>query len=247
MLAKQPFDMSDFPLSIWQTGSGTQTNMNVNEVIANRANIELQKIVYPPGETPLLLLRVHPNDHVNKGQSSNDTFPTAMQIAALHKHHKQVMPSLLSLWHYLKQKEDAFEIIKVGRTHTQDATPIRTGQEFSGFRASLEFWILEADRCARNMRFLAQGGTAVGTGMNCEKGFDSKFCQKLNELYMEEICFRTLAECCPNVQKIQIGNFRISYIKILIYHYHTQKYPLTTPKITTQTPKSIQHVLTLFS
>lgn len=212
MLCNDPFDMSDFPLSIWQTGSGTQTNMNVNEVIAIRANKVLEKIVYPPGERPLLLLRVHPNDHVNKGQSSNDTFPTAMQIAALHKHRKEVMPSLLSLWQYLKTKESVFEMIKVGRTHTQDATPIRTGQEFSGFRASLEFWILEADRCAQSLRYLAQGGTAVGTGMNCERGFDSKFCEKLNELCMEEKCFRTLRECCPDVQKVQIGNLCTEYM-----------------------------------
>ena len=123
--------LDNFPLSVWQTGSGTQTNMNVNEVLANRANEILGEI--RGAKT------VHPNDHVNKGQSSNDSFPTAMHISVVLTHVRKLVPSLQAFALALKNKEHAFkDIIKIGRTHTQDATPITLGQEFSGYRSQVE-------------------------------------------------------------------------------------------------------------
>lgn len=156
-----------FPLVIWQTGSGTQSNMNVNEVIAGIANEILTGT--RGGNAP-----VHPNDHVNKGQSSNDSFPTAIHVAvALATHHK-LLPSLAMLTETLRSKSSAWsDIIKIGRTHLQDATPLTLGQEFSGYvaqlianRARIEGTVLH------NVQKLAQGGTAVGTGLNAPKGFD---------------------------------------------------------------------------
>lgn len=156
---------SEFPLTVWQTGSGTQTNMNVNEVIANRAN---ELAGHPRGsKSP-----IHPNDHVNRSQSSNDTFPTAMHIAFAKAISGKLLPSLNTLFNALSEKARLFyPIIKVGRTHLMDAVPIRLGQEFSGYAAQIEHSILAVQTVLNTLLELALGGTAVGTGINCPKGF----------------------------------------------------------------------------
>ena len=165
-----------FPLKVWQTGSGTQTNMNVNEVIANRA-IEIlggKKGTKKP---------VHPNDHVNKSQSTNDVFPTAMHIAIALETKKKLIPSLELLNKELKRKVVKFKnIIKVGRTHLQDATPLSLGQEFSGYQSQLENCIERIKSALNEIYFLAQGGTAVGTGINSKKGFDRKIIQEIKKI-----------------------------------------------------------------
>lgn len=158
-----------FPLVVWQTGSGTQTNMNSNEVISNRA-IELL------GGTMGSKSPVHPNDHVNMGQSSNDTFPTAMHIAAVEQIHHELIPALTYLRDELQKKSEEFsDIIKIGRTHLQDATPLTLGQEFSGYVAQLTNGIARVKATLPHLYQLAQGGTAVGTGLNAKKGFAEKF------------------------------------------------------------------------
>ena len=158
-----------FPLSVWQTGSGTQTNMNSNEVISNRAIEILGGEI--GSKTP-----VHPNDHVNMGQSSNDTFPTAMHIAAAMTINEELLPSLTKLRDALKAKQDEFkDIVKIGRTHLQDATPLTLGQEFSGYVRQMELGIERIEKALPNIYKLAQGGTAVGTGINSIKGFAEKF------------------------------------------------------------------------
>lgn len=163
-------DLDDnFPLVVWQTGSGTQSNMNANEVIANKA-IEILGGVVGSKEP------VHPNDHVNRAQSSNDTFPTAMHIATATMAHDVLLPGLKKLHDELKKKEKKFaKIIKIGRTHTQDATPLTLGQEFGGYRYQVEQGIKRVEAALKNIYPLAQGGTAVGTGLNTLKGFDKKF------------------------------------------------------------------------
>lgn len=167
---------SHFPLSVWQTGSGTQSNMNVNEVIANRANILLGGEL--GSKAP-----VHPNDHVNMSQSSNDSFPTAMHIATTLQTRAHLLPSLHALTVSLKEKEKEFsEIIKIGRTHTQDATPLTLGQEFSGYRAALEADYQRIETTLTDVQILAQGGTAVGTGLNAPRGFDVAFAQTISSL-----------------------------------------------------------------
>ena len=158
-----------FPLVVWQTGSGTQTNMNLNEVIANRANELL-------GGKLGAKQPVHPNDHVNMSQSSNDSFPTAMHIAAATRILGDLIPALEKLLHALRQKEKAFaEIVKIGRTHTQDATPLTLGQEFSGYAAQVESGIARLRTAVRDLYPLAQGGTAVGTGLNSKPRFARTF------------------------------------------------------------------------
>jgi fumarate hydratase, class II len=155
-----------FPLSVWQTGSGTQSNMNANEVIANRS-IELlggEKGSKKP---------VHPNDHVNMSQSSNDTYPTAMHIAAVEEIVHRLLPALQMLRDALNEKAEAWkDIVKIGRTHTQDATPLTLGQEFSGYTQQVENGIARIESTLPMLMQLAQGGTAVGTGLNAPKGFD---------------------------------------------------------------------------
>src|SRR5690606_18703161 len=152
-----------FPLVIWQTGSGTQTNMNTNEVISNR-DIELL------GGELGSKKPVHPNDHVNMSQSSNDTFPTAMHIATATETVNRLFPALDHITNALREKENAFShIIKIGRTHTQDATPLTLGQEFSGYRAALEYSRHRIEDALSDIYLLAQGGTAVGTGLNSPK------------------------------------------------------------------------------
>ncbi|HDR29394.1 class II fumarate hydratase [Rhodovulum sp.] len=154
-----------FPLVVWQTGSGTQSNMNANEVISNRA-IELLGGVIGSKDP------VHPNDHVNMGQSSNDTFPTAMHIAAAMTARDVLLPGLRRLLDGLERKSDEFhDIIKIGRTHTQDATPLTLGQEFSGYAQQIRQGIARIEMALPGIHELAQGGTAVGTGLNTKKGW----------------------------------------------------------------------------
>jgi fumarate hydratase class II len=165
-----------FPLKVWQTGSGTQTNMNVNEVISNRA-IEILR-GKKGSKKP-----VHPNDHVNKSQSTNDVFPTAMHIAIVLETKNKLLPSLDLLNRELKKKVSQFKnIIKLGRTHLQDATPLSLGQEFSGYQSQLEDCIFRIKNALNEIYFLAQGGTAVGTGMNSKKGFDKKIIQEIKKI-----------------------------------------------------------------
>ncbi len=162
-----------FPLVVWQTGSGTQSNMNVNEVISNHANEALGS---PRGsKTP-----IHPNDHVNRGQSSNDSFPTAMHIAAAVELNTTLLPALARLRDALDAKRAAFDsIIKIGRTHLQDATPVTLGQEFSGYVAMIANAQTRIKLTLPGLYQLAQGGTAVGTGLNSKKGFDTAFAAKI--------------------------------------------------------------------
>ncbi|MFL6826930.1 MAG: class II fumarate hydratase, partial [Bradyrhizobium sp.] len=158
-----------FPLVVWQTGSGTQTNMNLNEVIANRANELL-------GGKLGAKQPVHPNDHVNMSQSSNDSFPTAMHIAAATHITANLLPALSELHRALRKKEKAFAgIVKIGRTHTQDATPLTLGQEFSGYAAQVESGIKRLKVAIDELYPLAQGGTAVGTGLNSKPKFAKAF------------------------------------------------------------------------
>ncbi len=165
-----------FPLSVWQTGSGTQTNMNANEVIAGRANEILAGKI--GGKSP-----IHPNDHVNMGQSSNDSFPTVMHVAAAEQAHHELIPSLEQLHKALdgKAKEYA-SIVKNGRTHLQDATPLTLGQEFSGYAAQIKYGIARVKDTMPRLLQLAQGGTAVGTGINARIGFAEKFAAKIAEI-----------------------------------------------------------------
>ena len=159
---------NNFPLKVWQTGSGTQTNMNVNEVISNRA-IEML------GGKKGSKFPVHPNDHVNKSQSTNDVFPTAMHIAISFETISKLLPSLNLLNVELKKKVSKFKkIVKIGRTHLQDATPLTLGQEFSGYQSQIEDGIIRIKDSLKEIYFLAQGGTAVGTGINTKKNFDKK-------------------------------------------------------------------------
>ncbi len=162
-----------FPLVVWQTGSGTQSNMNANEVIANRA-IEILGGELGSKEP------VHPNDHVNRSQSSNDTFPTAMHIAAAEEIHHRLLPALHALRNALNDKRHAFRaIIKIGRTHLQDATPLTLGQEFSGYVAQLEMGIGRVNEAIAHLWPLAQGGTAVGTGLNAPAAFAETFAEEV--------------------------------------------------------------------
>ncbi|MGH6945343.1 MAG: class II fumarate hydratase, partial [Geminicoccaceae bacterium] len=165
-----------FPLVVWQTGSGTQSNMNVNEVIANRAN---EMLGAPLGaKSP-----VHPNDHVNRSQSSNDSFPTAMHIAAVEEIHQRLLPALEHLHAALATKSKAFEnIIKIGRTHLQDATPLTLGQEFSGYAWQIGNGIERVRQCLPRLYQLAQGGTAVGTGLNAPLGFAERFAEEVAKI-----------------------------------------------------------------
>ena len=165
-----------FPLVVWQTGSGTQTNMNLNEVIANRANELLGGEL--GSKKP-----VHPNDHVNMSQSSNDSFPTAMHIAAAQGIALDLIPALTILLKALRKKEKAFaRIVKIGRTHTQDATPLTLGQEFSGYAAQVESGIARLHSAVKELFPLAQGGTAVGTGLNSKPEFANAFARHVAEI-----------------------------------------------------------------
>ncbi len=168
--------IKEFPLSLWQTGSGTQTNMNANEVISNYSIRKLNGIV--GSKKP-----VHPNDHVNLSQSSNDTFPTVMHIACSSIIEQKLLKSLDNLLKELGNKSKKFnKIIKIGRTHTQDATPITLGQEFSGYYEQIKKNKKRITDANKELKFLVQGGTAVGTGINAPKNFDKIFCQNLSKI-----------------------------------------------------------------
>jgi fumarate hydratase class II len=167
---------SHFPLKVWQTGSGTQTNMNVNEVISNRA---IEMLGGKMGsKTP-----VHPNDHVNASQSSNDSFPTAMHIAAVAEIDGALIPALVHLQRALAAKSRRFaRVMKIGRTHLQDATPVTLGQEFSGYAQQVANGVARLRVALQPLYFVAQGGTAVGTGLNAPRGFDRGFARELSRL-----------------------------------------------------------------
>jgi len=165
-----------FPLVIWQTGSGTQSNMNANEVIAGRANEILTG--KRGGKSP-----VHPNDHVNMGQSSNDSFPTALHVAAARAVHQRLMPALQTLHRRLAAQAEAWDpVVKIGRTHLQDATPLTLGQEFSGYAAQIEMGTARVQAVLPRLHLLAQGGTAVGTGLNAPRGFAHAFATEIAKL-----------------------------------------------------------------
>ena len=166
----------EFPLVVWQTGSGTQSNMNMNEVLSNLANERL-------GDKRGSKKPVHPNDHVNQGQSSNDVFPSAMHIATAREIEDRLLPALRHLHKALKQKAEEFkDIVKIGRTHLQDATPVTLGQEFSGYAMQIELAIGRVQATLPGLYALAQGGTAVGTGLNAHPEFAERFAKKVTEL-----------------------------------------------------------------
>lgn len=170
------FYENHFPLVVWQTGSGTQTNMNVNEVIASVANEKINGV--KGGKSP-----VHPNDHVNLGQSSNDTFPTAMHVATVLTVYEKLLPTLVRFANELGKKEkEFFDIVKIGRTHTQDATPVTLGQEFSAYKEQVQCSAVFISQAICYLTALAQGGTAVGTGLNCHPKFAEKFAEKITEV-----------------------------------------------------------------
>lgn len=172
----EDFYHNHFPLVVWQTGSGTQTNMNVNEVIASVAN---EKSTGKKGGK----IPVHPNDHVNLGQSSNDTFPTAMHVATVILTYQKLLPALVRFNNELAKKEIQFQkIVKIGRTHTQDATPVTLGQEFSAYRTQISIATMSICQTILPVHCIAQGGTAVGTGLNCHKDFAEKFAENLSKI-----------------------------------------------------------------
>lgn len=161
----------EFPLKVWQTGSGTQSNMNVNEVVAHIANRNYQN------------LNLHPNDHINMSQSSNDTFPTAMNIAAVMEIQERLIPAANNMIDTLRRLEkENQDVIKIGRTHLQDAVPIRFSQEISGWRVMLEENGIMIQKAVQHLRYLAVGGTAVGTGLNCPEGFDEDCIRVISEI-----------------------------------------------------------------
>src|SRR5918995_3512300 len=167
---------AEFPLVVWQTGSGTQSNMNMNEVLAALANERL-------GGERGHKSPVHPNDHVNRGQSSNDSFPTAMHIAAAREIDGRLLPALRHLHRAVDEKARAFaDVVKIGRTHLQDATPVTLGQEFSGYAAQVALGIARIEATLPGVLALAQGGTAVGTGLNAHPEFGERFAAKVAEL-----------------------------------------------------------------
>jgi fumarate hydratase, class II len=167
---------AEFPLVVWQTGSGTQTNMNLNEVIANRAN---EMLGGKRGDKQ----PIHPNDQVNLCQSSNDSFPTAMHLAAVTELHRHLLPALKHLHAALAKKATEFaSIIKIGRTHLQDATPLPLGAEFGAYAQQIAFGIARIEACLPRLYPLAQGGTAVGTGLNAAKGFATRFAEEVASL-----------------------------------------------------------------
>src|SRR5205809_5277941 len=167
---------AEFPLVVWQTGSGTQTNMNMNEVLANRAS---ELLGGERGEKR----GVHPNDEVNRGQSSNDVFPTAMSVAAVQVIHDRLMPALSKLRDTLSAKSEAFkDIVKIGRTHLQDATPLTLGQEISGWVSQIDHGIRHVESALPHLRELALGGTAVGTGLNAHPQFADRVAKELSRL-----------------------------------------------------------------
>ena len=203
-----------FPLKIWQTGSGTQTNMNLNEVISNYANkLSTGKV---GTKKP-----VHPNDHVNASQSSNDSFPTAMHIASVIQIQKKLIPSLKEMLSVLQKKTKEFKkIIKIGRTHMQDATPLTLGDEFSGYTEQIKNDLDNIEKIYKKMLALSQGGTAVGTGINTPKGFENKFISHLKKItkisfYSSKNKFESLSFHGPIIDtSATLNSLAISLMKI---------------------------------
>ena len=205
---------NQFPLKIWQTGSGTQTNMNLNEVISNFAN----KLATGKLGTKK---PVHPNDHVNASQSSNDSFPTAMHIASVIQIQKKLIPSIKEMISILQKKTKGFKkIIKIGRTHMQDATPLTLGDEFSGYEEQIKNNLQNIEQAYKKMLALAQGGTAVGTGINTPKNFESKFISHLKKItktsfYSSKNKFEALSFHGPIVDtSAALNSLAISLMKI---------------------------------
>lgn len=205
---------NQFPLVIWQTGSGTQTNMNVNEVIAGRANEILTG--QRGGKAP-----VHPNDHVNKGQSSNDSFPTALHVAAVLTTERELLPALDRLTDALDTKAREWgDIVKIGRTHLQDATPLTLGQEFSAYVRQLRAGRTRIEQALPDLRALAQGGTAVGTGLNAPKGFAADMAREISRIADSEFrpadnSFEALSSNDPLVQMSgSLSTLAVSLTKI---------------------------------
>lgn len=192
------FYENEFPLVVWQTGSGTQTNMNVNEVIASVANEN--ETGKRGGKSP-----VHPNDHVNLGQSSNDTFPSAMHIAVTLNSYEKLLPTLVRLNNELSKKERQFQdIVKIGRTHTQDATPVTLGQEFSAYKVQVSTAMMNISQSLLQVHGLAQGGTAVGTGLNSHPEFAEKFAEKVTEVTRVIQLHKAFGEL--DYARIRLGN-----------------------------------------
>jgi fumarate hydratase class II len=205
------FYENHFPLVVWQTGSGTQTNMNVNEVIASVANEKATG--KKGGKSP-----VHPNDHVNLGQSSNDTFPTAMHVATVLTTYEKLLPTLIRFANELAKKENEFkDIIKIGRTHTQDATPVTLGQEFSAYKVQIQCASVFISQSIAFVCHLAQGGTAVGTGLNCHPDFATKFAEKISEVTNIKKIHQTLLELdlCRTVAKDGLWKVKDSNLNLL--------------------------------
>ena len=207
--------IEEFPLSVWQTGSGTQTNMNANEVISNHVIKKLKGRI--GSKKP-----IHPNDHVNLSQSSNDTFPTIMHVAINELSIKDLIPNLKDLIKEFQKKKKIFQnIIKIGRTHTQDATPITLGNEFSAFCTQLQACLKRIEVSKSELKYLAQGGTAVGSGINAPKKFDKVFCKYLNKLTRDNYKpaqnkFESLASHDPLINfSNSLKNLSISLLKII--------------------------------
>ena len=208
-----------FPLVVWQTGSGTQTNMNANEVIANRA-IELL------GSTIGSKQPVHPNDHVNLGQSSNDSFPTAMHIAAVLEVERALVPALEKMHKALAEKQKEFAaIIKIGRTHLQDATPLTLGQEFSGYATQVAYAIERAKSALPRLLQLAQGGTAVGTGLNAKPGFRRGICPAGGRDYGPALRYRRKQVRSASGARRAGRAFRRAEHHRLLVHENRERYP----------------------
>ncbi len=207
--------IDEFPLSVWQTGSGTQTNMNANEVISNYAIKILKGKV--GSKFP-----IHPNDHVNLSQSSNDTFPTIMHISANELTDSKLIPALKKLISELKKKTRSYSsIVKIGRTHTQDATPLTMGDEFSGYLNQIENNFERIQLSKKELNYLAQGGTAVGSGINAPKNFDKVFCKFLNKFTINNYKpaknkFEAIASHDPLVNfSNSLNTLAVSLLKIL--------------------------------
>ena len=207
--------IEEFPLSVWQTGSGTQTNMNANEVISNHIIKKLKGRI--GSKKP-----IHPNDHVNLSQSSNDTFPTIMHVAINELSIKDFIPNLKDLIKEFQKKKKIFQkIIKIGRTHTQDATPITLGDEFSAFCTQLQACLKRIEVSKLELKYLAQGGTAVGSGINAPNKFDKVFCKYLNKLTRDNYKpaqnkFESLASHDPLINfSNSLKTLSISLLKII--------------------------------
>jgi fumarate hydratase class II len=198
------FYENHFPLVVWQTGSGTQTNMNTNEVIAGVANEKATGV--KGGKSP-----IHPNDHCNLGQSSNDTFPTAMHIATALATYEKLLPTIIRFSNELAKKEEQFkDIIKIGRTHTQDATPVTLGQEFSAYKVQIKHALFNISYCLGSIEELAQGGTAVGTGINSHKDFAvvfAKYATKISDLEKlhKAVCDLDVVSC-SNSKQVKVSS-----------------------------------------